>query len=54
MHDYRSPNLSEILDTYKAVKKIGLKNVRIGNIGVFASTEEKRKKLIRTIGAEAL
>jgi len=54
LQDYRSPNLSEILETYKAVKKIGLKNVRIGNIGVFASTEEERKKLIRTVGAEAL
>lgn len=54
LKDYRAPNLSEILETYMAVKDIGLKKVRIGNIGVFASTEEEMKKLIRTVGANAI
>lgn len=54
LKDFRSPNLTEILDTYKAVKNIGLKKVRIGNIGVFAKTEEELKKLIRTVGPESI
>jgi pyruvate-formate lyase-activating enzyme len=54
LKDYRCPNLSEILETYKAVKKIGLKNVRIGNVGVFASTADEMKELIRNVGEEAL
>ncbi len=54
LKDYRAPTLSEIIETYKVVKKIGLKNVRIGNIGVFAKTTEEKKKLIRTVGSEAI
>jgi len=54
LKDYRSPTLSEIIDTYKEVKKIGLKNVKIGNIGVFVKNEEERKELIRTVGPEAI
>ncbi len=51
---YRAPNLYEILETYKSIKDIGLKNVRIGNIGVFAKTEEEMKKLIKTVGPEVI
>lgn len=54
LKDYRTPNLSEILETYKAVKEIGLKKVRIGNIGVFAKTEEEMKKLIKIVGSKAI
>ncbi|TFG27008.1 MAG: radical SAM protein [Promethearchaeota archaeon] len=51
---FRSPTLTEILDTYKVVKRIGLKKVRIGNIGIIAKKEEEMKKLIRTVGPEAI
>jgi len=54
LKDFRPPILTEILDTYKTVKNIGLKKVRIGNIGVFAKTEEEMKRLIRTVGPEAI
>ncbi len=54
LKEYRAPSLSEILGTYKSIKAIGLKNVRIGNIGVFAKTEEEMKKLIRTVEPEAI
>ena len=54
LKDFRPPTLTEILDTYKTVKNIGLKKVRIGNIGVFAKTDEEMKKLIRTVGPEAI
>ena len=36
-----SPNLQQMLDTYTRVKDRGIKNVRLGNIGVFVRTEEE-------------
>ena len=51
---FRPPTLTEILDTYKIVKNIGLKKVRIGNIGIFAKKEEEMKRLIKTVGPEAI
>jgi pyruvate formate lyase activating enzyme len=54
LKDYRNPTLTEILDTYKSIKEIGLKNIKIGNIGTFAKTEEEMRKLIRIVGASAI
>ncbi len=54
LKDFRPPTLTEILDTYKAVKKLGLKKVRIGNIGIFAKKEDDMKRLIRTVGPDAI
>ncbi|MHA2471947.1 MAG: radical SAM protein [Promethearchaeota archaeon] len=47
---YRSPTLDEILETYKIIKEVGLKNIQIGNIGVFAKTEDQIKKLLKVVG----
>lgn len=52
--DYRSPNLDEILETYKAIKNIGLKKIQIGNIGVFAKNDEEVKRLIKTVGPNVI
>lgn len=41
MKDSRSPNLSEMIDAYLAVKSIGLRNVRLGNTGIFAKSGEE-------------
>ncbi|MFX1339064.1 MAG: radical SAM protein [Promethearchaeota archaeon] len=54
LKDFRPPTLNEILDTYKMVKNLGLKKVRIGNIGIFAKKEEELKTLIRTVGSEVI
>ncbi len=54
LKSYRSPNLDEILETYRVVKEIGLKNIQIGNIGIVAKTEEELKTLIRTVGKKAI
>ena len=54
LKEYRSPTLSEIINTYKSLKKIGLKNVKIGNIGVFAKTSEEQKELINTVGPSGI
>jgi pyruvate formate lyase activating enzyme len=35
-----SPSLKQMLDAYARVKDVGLRNVRLGNIGIFVKTEE--------------
>ena len=46
MKDFTSPTVEEIVDDYQGVKSVGLKNIRIGNVGVFAHTEKDQKYLI--------
>ena len=41
LKDIPSPNLEQMLEAYKRVKDRGLKNVRLGNIGIFVRTEEE-------------
>jgi pyruvate-formate lyase-activating enzyme len=41
MRNYRAPTVIEMLQTYLAIKDLGLKNVRLGNTGVFARTREE-------------
>jgi len=36
-----SPNLDQMLEAYTRVKDVGLKNVRLGNIGIFVKNEEE-------------
>jgi pyruvate formate lyase activating enzyme len=40
MKDHRSPNTKEMVAAYRKVKSTGLKNIRLGNLGVFARTDE--------------
>jgi len=40
MKRYKSPKVSEMIEVYMEVKAVGLRNVRLGNIGIFASSEE--------------
>ncbi|NVM37953.1 MAG: radical SAM protein [Candidatus Lokiarchaeota archaeon] len=54
LESYRSPTLDEILETYKVIKRVGLKKIQIGNIGVFARTDEEMKRLINTVGIKAI
>jgi pyruvate-formate lyase-activating enzyme len=53
MKDFRSPELSEMIDAYLAVKSVGLQNVRLGNTGVFAKSEEDCKILEERLGPGA-
>lgn len=46
----RPPTVNEIAWTYLAIKDIGLKNIRIGNIGVFARTQKDLKLLCSITG----
>ena len=45
MRDFRSPSVEEMIDAYEWVRGAGLSRVRLGNVGVFAPTEEDREYL---------
>ncbi|MFX1521316.1 MAG: radical SAM protein [Promethearchaeota archaeon] len=49
-----SPTLTQMLKTYFAVKDVGLKNIRLGNIGVFAKTQKDWNILLTLAGEEAI
>ena len=50
MRDFRTPTLSEMIDTYLAVRSVGLENVRLGNTAIFAKSEEDYKILEERVG----
>ena len=49
MKDFRGPTVEEIVDAYQGVKSVGLKNIRIGNVGVFARTQEDQAYLMSRV-----
>jgi pyruvate formate lyase activating enzyme len=50
MKRYKSPKVSEMIEAYTAVRSTGLRNVRLGNSGVFASTKEDHYLLREKVG----
>ena len=46
MKNYRRPTVNEMVAAYKQVKATGLKNIRLGNLGVFVRTEADQKYLL--------
>jgi len=40
--DNRAPTFDEMIESYEVMKREGLENIRLGNIGVFAKTKEQR------------
>ncbi|MBI5968037.1 MAG: radical SAM protein [Deltaproteobacteria bacterium] len=50
MKDHRPPSLDEMVDAFAAAKARGLKNVRLGNTGVFAKREEDVQFLWQRVG----
>jgi hypothetical protein len=50
MKRYKSPRISEMVETYLEVKAIGLRNVRLGNTGIFASSEQDYFLLKEKVG----
>ena len=50
MKRYKSPKISQMIEAYMEVKAIGLRNVRLGNTGVFASTEQDYNCLKEMVG----
>ena len=43
MKDFKRHTVQEIIETYQRVKDVGLKNIRLGNIGIFVRTEEDQE-----------
>jgi pyruvate-formate lyase-activating enzyme len=50
MKRYKSPKISQMIEAYMEVKAIGLRNVRLGNTGLFASTEQDYNCLKEMVG----
>ncbi len=48
MKDVPSPNLKQMLDSCNSAREAGLKNVRLGNIGIFVKTEEDYKLFLKS------
>jgi pyruvate formate lyase activating enzyme len=51
MHDFRAPKLGEMMAAYEAAVGAGLRNVRLGNIGIFAKTAADVEEVLRVTGA---
>jgi pyruvate formate lyase activating enzyme len=49
---YRAPDTSEMIAAYQGAKAAGLRNVRLGNIGVFVRTAEDLDLLTRNVPLE--
>jgi pyruvate-formate lyase-activating enzyme len=53
MKDFRSPSVEEMVRAYEAVRAIGLTNVRLGNVGICARTDEDREYLVANVDSSA-
>ncbi len=51
-HGYRVPPTSEMIAAYHGAKDAGLRNVRLGNLGMFVRTEDDLELLIRNVPPE--
>jgi pyruvate-formate lyase-activating enzyme len=49
MKDHASPTVVEMVGAYRRVKAVGLKNIRLGNIGVFVRSEADQAHLMETV-----
>jgi len=50
MKRHRSPKTSEMVEAFIEVKRTGLRNVRLGNTGAFASSQEDHQLLRKRVG----
>jgi pyruvate formate lyase activating enzyme len=54
MKDFRSPNTREMVEAYRKVKSAGLKNIRLGNSGIFIRSTEDWDYLLANMEMSAL
>ncbi|MHA1926926.1 MAG: radical SAM protein [Candidatus Thorarchaeota archaeon] len=52
--DYRAPTVQEMAESFSAMRKEGLENLRIGNKGVFLKTKEDLQYLVDIIGPDII
>lgn len=50
MAKFRAPNTEEMIDAYAAAGAAGLKNVHLGNLGVFARTQAEIEHVLNVTG----
>jgi len=48
LKDLPSPNISQMLDAYQKTKEAGLRNVRLGNIGLFLKSEKDYEIVVKS------
>ena len=53
MKSFRGPTAKEMVNAYQKAKAAGLKNIRLGNLGVFIRTEEDQKYLLSNVDNNA-
>lgn len=51
MRDVPPPTLAQMLEAFRAARDCGLKNIKLGNVGVFARTKEELNALIAEAGS---
>ena len=54
MKNTNRPTLDEMVRVFKKVKKIGLRNVKLGNCGVFAKSSTDWQYLLQAVGKEGI
>ncbi len=50
MSSFRAPTTDEMIDAYTAAVDAGLRNVRLGNMGVFAKTPTEVERVLKVTG----
>ncbi len=48
------PSYGDMVKAYRVLKSYGLRNVKIGNVGVFCSDDECIERLVKEVGREAV
>lgn len=51
--DHAGPSVVEIVDAYQRIKAVGLKNIRLGNVGGFARSEADQNYLMVNVDSGA-
>lgn len=54
MKEAKSPSLNDMIRIYKKVKEIGLKNVKLGNYGMFVKTNQDWELLLKEVGINGI
>jgi pyruvate-formate lyase-activating enzyme len=49
MREHPTPTVENMVGVYRRIRNVGLENVRLGNVGVFARTEEDQRFLIENL-----
>ena len=53
MKNHRPPNVRQMVEAYQKSKTAGLKNIRLGNLGVFLKSEDDQKYLMENVAPGA-